>query len=143
MLPELNTTENLKRTIETEKRKKKTYRVTEVIASRDHNNLYINSSVFKDRLKYKAFNAIYAVMRIVDNRNDNLLLLVKQSGLIFLKKCAQMGFTSKWDFWGVFEGIYCKRYYNLRPKLKEISYSKSPIKTKSCTRYDVKYWYKF
>ena len=57
MLPELNTTENLIRTIETEKRKKKTYRVTEVIASRDHNNLYINSSVFKDRLKYKAFNA--------------------------------------------------------------------------------------
>jgi len=48
--------------------------VTEEIASKDHNNLYITSSFFKDSVKYKAFCAYYAVMRIVDDRVDNLPL---------------------------------------------------------------------
>jgi phytoene/squalene synthetase len=61
------------------KRKKMAFRITEAIASKDHNNLYITSSFFKDRLKYKAFCAFYAVMRIVDNRIDNLPLSIKQN----------------------------------------------------------------
>ena len=119
MLPELNPEENLRKTGRTEKRQTKANRVTEAIASRDYNNLYITSSFFKDRNKYKAFCAFYAVMRIVDNRIDNLPQSVKQNtesqkrelkvvdaweqvviseifpfqhsfGLIFLKQCAQI-----------------------------------------------------
>ena len=79
MLSELNTKEKLRKTRRTVKRQKKAYRVTEAIASRDHNNLYITSSFFKDRNKYKAFCAFYAVMRIVDDRIDNLPHSVKQT----------------------------------------------------------------
>lgn len=55
------------------------YRITEAIASKDHNNLYITSTFFKDRNKYYAFCAFYAVMRIVDDRIDNIPLSEKQS----------------------------------------------------------------
>ena len=79
MLPELDTKEKLRITRKTLKRKKNAHRVTEAIASKDHNNLYITSSFFKDRNKYKAFCAFYAVMRIVDDRIDNLSLTVKQN----------------------------------------------------------------
>ena len=47
-------------------------KVTEVIASRDRNNLFITSCFFKDPLKYRAFCDYYAIMRIVDDRIDNL-----------------------------------------------------------------------
>jgi phytoene/squalene synthetase len=79
MLPELNTKEKLRKTRKTVKLQKKAYKVTEAIASKDHNNLYITSLFFKDRLKYKAFCAFYAVMRIVDDRIDNLPLSIKQN----------------------------------------------------------------
>jgi phytoene synthase len=79
MLPELNTKRKLRKSNKRMKRQKKAYRVTEVIASRDKNNLYITSSFFKDRNKYEAFCAFYAVMRIVDDRIDNLPLSVKQN----------------------------------------------------------------
>jgi len=73
MLPELKT-----KKIRQPKRKtawqKWALDVTEEIASKDHNNLYITSSFFKDSVKYKAFCAYYAVMRIVDDRVDNLPL---------------------------------------------------------------------
>ncbi|UCG67228.1 MAG: squalene/phytoene synthase family protein [Deltaproteobacteria bacterium] len=48
------------------------HEVTEAIASRDGNNLYVTSSFFGDPLKYRAFCAYYAVMRVVDDRIDNL-----------------------------------------------------------------------
>ncbi len=52
---------------------KRAFDVSEAIASKDHNNLYITSSFFKDPIKYRAFCAYYAVMRVVDDRIDNLL----------------------------------------------------------------------
>jgi phytoene synthase len=79
MAPELNLKGKLRKTRRTVKRLIKANRVTEAIASRDHNNLYITSSFFKDRIKYKAFCAFYAVMRIVDDRIDNLPLFIKQN----------------------------------------------------------------
>lgn len=48
------------------------HKVTEAIASKDRNNLYITSSFFKDPIKYRAFCDYYAIMRIVDDRVDNL-----------------------------------------------------------------------
>jgi phytoene synthase len=78
MLPELNTKENLRQNRRTVRKQKNIYQVTEKIASKDHNNLYITSLFFKDRIKYKAFCAFYAVMRIVDDRIDNLPLSFKQ-----------------------------------------------------------------
>jgi phytoene synthase len=47
------------------------HEVTEAIASRDRNNLYVTSSFFRDPIKYKAFCAYYAIMRVVDDRIDN------------------------------------------------------------------------
>jgi len=79
MLTDLNTKEKLRKTNRTLKRQEKAFGVTEAIASRDHNNLYITSSFFKDRMKYKAFCAFYATMRIVDDRIDNLPTSIKQN----------------------------------------------------------------
>jgi phytoene/squalene synthetase len=72
MLPELSTKEKLRKTRRTVKWQERAHDVTETIASKDHNNLYITSSFFRDRIKNKAFCAYYAVMRIVDDRVDNL-----------------------------------------------------------------------
>jgi len=47
-------------------------KITEAIASKDRNNLYVTSSFFRDPLKYRAFCAYYAVMRVVDDRVDQL-----------------------------------------------------------------------
>ena len=48
------------------------HEVSEAIASRDRNNLYVTSSFFRDPIKFRAFCAYYAIMRIVDDRIDNL-----------------------------------------------------------------------
>ncbi len=48
------------------------HEVTEAIASKDHNNLYLTSSFFRDPIKYQAFCSYYAIMRVVDDRVDNL-----------------------------------------------------------------------
>jgi phytoene/squalene synthetase len=62
---------------------KRAFRVIEAIASKDRNNLYITSSFFKDPIKYKAFCTYYAVMRIVDDRVDNLTLSANHGKEIF------------------------------------------------------------
>jgi phytoene/squalene synthetase len=72
MLPELSTKEKVKETNGKVKWQKRTYDVTEAIASKDNNNLYVTSSFFRDLAKYRAFCAYYAVMRVVDDRVDNL-----------------------------------------------------------------------
>jgi len=79
--------------------------VTETIASRDHNNLYITSLFFKDRMKYKAFCAFYAVMRIVDDRIDNLPLLIKQNEVL---QKQELGVVDAWEHLVIscHQGIY-------------------------------------
>ncbi len=46
------------------------YAVAEIIAAKDQNNLYLVSRYFADPEKYRAFCALYAVMRLVDDRID-------------------------------------------------------------------------
>lgn len=46
--------------------------VAERIASKDRSNLYVVSQFFDDRARYDAFIAMYAVMRLVDDRVDNV-----------------------------------------------------------------------
>ena len=46
--------------------------ICERIASKDRSNLYIVSQFFADRARYDAFIAMYAVMRLIDDRVDNI-----------------------------------------------------------------------
>ncbi|MFL6291147.1 MAG: phytoene/squalene synthase family protein [Thermoanaerobaculia bacterium] len=48
------------------------YAVAEAIAAKDQNNLYVVSRYFADPEKYRAFCALYAVMRLVDDRIDEI-----------------------------------------------------------------------
>lgn len=48
------------------------YSLAESIASRDLNNLYLTSRFFTDPVRYRAFCVFYAIMRLVDDRVDEL-----------------------------------------------------------------------
>lgn len=46
--------------------------IAERIASKDRSNLYVVSQFFEDRARYDAFIAMYAVMRLIDDRVDDV-----------------------------------------------------------------------
>jgi phytoene synthase len=67
--------------------------VAEAIASKDLNNLYRTSCLFGDRARYLAFCAYYSVMRVVDDRIDNL---PTRSGLSLQAREAEHQVVSAW-----------------------------------------------
>ncbi len=46
--------------------------ISERIAAQDLNNLYLTSRFFEDRLKYLGFCGLYALMRVIDDRIDDI-----------------------------------------------------------------------
>lgn len=68
--------------------------VAEAIASKDHNNLYRTSCLFRDRTRYWAFCAHYSIMRVVDDRIDNL---PTRNGLTPQARQAEHQVVSAWE----------------------------------------------
>lgn len=66
----------------------------ENIASRDRSNLYLTSCFLADRERYKAFCAYYALMRIVDDRIDDL---PDRAGLSDRDRAREHEVVSAWD----------------------------------------------
>lgn len=70
------------------------HEATEAIAARDRNNLYVTSSFFRDPAKYRAFCTYYAVMRLVDDRIDNL---PAPCGLSETMRDHELGVVTGWE----------------------------------------------
>lgn len=70
------------------------FTVAEAIASRDLNNLYRVSLFFRDPERYRAFCAYYAVMRVVDDRIDDL---PSRSGMSRGERSAEHDVVLAWD----------------------------------------------
>jgi phytoene synthase len=68
--------------------------VAEAIASKDLNNLYRTSCLFRDRARYRAFCAYYSVMRVVDDRIDHL---PTRSGLSPQARKAEHEVVAAWE----------------------------------------------
>lgn len=68
--------------------------LTEAIASKDRNNLYVTSSFFRDPAKYRAYCAYYAIMRLVDDRVDNLPLPCRRSAKL---RESELGILTAWE----------------------------------------------
>jgi phytoene/squalene synthetase len=69
------------------------YSIAEAIASRDKNNLYLSSRYFGDANKYRAFCALYAVMRVLDDRIDSL---PSRAGLSATGRAAEHAVVDRW-----------------------------------------------
>ncbi|MDH3207550.1 MAG: squalene/phytoene synthase family protein [Gemmatimonadota bacterium] len=68
--------------------------VSEAIASKDLNNLFRTSCLFRNRARYWAFCAYYSVMRVVDDRIDNL---PSRAGLSPQARRAEHEVVSAWE----------------------------------------------
>lgn len=70
------------------------YGVAESIAARDLNNLYLTSRFFADPARYWSFCALYAVMRVVDDRVD---ALPSRSGLSDAERVRELAAIDDWE----------------------------------------------
>jgi phytoene synthase len=70
------------------------YGAAESIASRDQNNLYLTSRFLRDVERYKAFCAYYALMRVVDDRVDDL---PHGAGLSMTRKRSEHEVLTAWE----------------------------------------------
>jgi phytoene synthase len=84
----------------------RSHSVAERIAAADLNNLYISSRFFREPEKYFAFCAFYAVMRVVDDRIDDL---PSRTGLSAEERQAEHEVVRAWE-----EGI-AAAYEDRRP----------------------------
>lgn len=84
--------------------------VAERIASKDRSNLYVVSQFFEDRARYDAFIAMYAVMRLIDDRVDdvpdkNLLSDTSRDALLFELDKWEQRIGAAYDGWPVGDAI--------------------------------------
>ncbi|MDH3224382.1 MAG: squalene/phytoene synthase family protein, partial [Gemmatimonadota bacterium] len=87
------------------------HEAAQAIASRDRSSLYLTSSFFKDRRRYEAFCAHYALMRVVDDRID---ALPSRTGLAARQRTAEHDVVAAWG-----EGI--RSCYHGRPVSKRVA----------------------
>lgn len=68
--------------------------VCEQVAGKDRSNLYVVSQFFEDRVRYDAFIAMYAVMRLVDDLVDDV---VDKTALTTASKTALLNQLDDWE----------------------------------------------